>query len=357
MTPLLFALLVALGASVAPPAEAPASAALKAAFHARIDRPRVPLEAQVLETKSEADGLVAEHIRFASEKKADGTLEIVPMLILRPEKDDVHRPVVMVLHGTGGSKEGTRERAFMVELARRGFIAVSFDARYHGERSGGAPKAEAYNAAIVRAWQSKADDPPEHPWFFDTCWDIWRALDYLETRADVDAARVGMIGFSMGGIETWLAGAVDDRVKVAVPAISVQSFRWSLENDQWQARANTIHAAHLAAAETLGEKEVNAKVCRALWEKVIPGMLDTFDGPNMIRLFGPDRPLLILSSDDDPNCPIGGARLAFAAAEQAYSSPGASERLKIDLESGVGHRVTDAQLVRAGDWFVRWLKP
>ena len=40
-----------------------------------------------------------------------------------------------------------------------------------------------------------------------------------------------MIGISMGGIETWLAGAVDDRVKVAVPAISVQSFRWSLDND------------------------------------------------------------------------------------------------------------------------------
>ena len=44
----------------------------------------------------------------------------------------------------------------------------------------------------------------------------------------------------MGGIETWLAGAVDDRIKVAVPAIAVQSFRWSLENDRWQGRARTI---------------------------------------------------------------------------------------------------------------------
>ena len=57
-----------------------------------------------------------------------------------------------------------------------------------------------------------------------------------------------MIGISMGGIETWLAAAVDDRVKVAVPAISVQSFRWSLENEEWQGRANTIKAAHEAAA-------------------------------------------------------------------------------------------------------------
>jgi hypothetical protein len=43
-----------------------------------------------------------------------------------------------------------------------------------------------------------------------------------------------MIGISMGGIQTWLAASVDERVKVLVPAIAVQSFRWSLENDKWQ---------------------------------------------------------------------------------------------------------------------------
>src|SRR5579862_2816347 len=122
-----------------------------------------------------------------------------------------------------------------------------------------------------------------------------------------------MIGFSMGGIETWLAAAVDDRVKVAVPAIGVQSFRWSLEHERWQGRANTIKAAHEAAAKDLGEAQVNAKVCRALWSKVIPGILDQYDCPSMIRLFAP-RPLLILNGENDPNCPLDGARLAFAAA-------------------------------------------
>ena len=129
-----------------------------------------------------------------------------------------------------------------------------------------------------------------------------------------------MIGFSMGGIETWLAGAVDERVKVAVPAIGVQSFRWSLENDKWQGRANTIKAAHEAAAKDLGEAEVNAKVCRALWNKVIPGILDQFDCPSMLRLFA-GRPLLILNGEKDPNCPLEGAKLAFAAAEEAYKKP------------------------------------
>jgi dienelactone hydrolase len=334
----------------------PAPDVVKAAFLSLLDRPRVPLAAHVLETKPEAPGLVSERLRYDVEKKADATVETVPALVLRPQKVKDRRPAVIVLHGTGGSKEGEREHSFMVELAKRGFVALSFDARYHGERSGGAAKAEAYDRAIVRAWRAKPGEPQEHPWFFDTCWDVWRTLDYLETRADVDPSRIGAIGFSMGGIETWLAGSVDSRIKVAVPAISVQSFRWSLDNDHWQGRAKTVPAAHAAALADLGEKELNAKVVRALWDKVIPGVLGDFDGPSLIRLFAPDRPLLILGSDDDPNCPIEGARLAFAAAEKAYGSA-ASERLKVDLATGVGHRVTDEQRAVALDWFVRWLKP
>jgi dienelactone hydrolase len=338
------------------PASYPAPDVVRAAFLESLGRPRVALSPQLVDSAPEPGGLVAERIRFATEKKADGGTETVPALLIRPEKAGVRRPAVIVLHGTGGSKDGERERSFMVDLAKRGIIALSFDARYHGERSGGAPKAEAYNAAIARAWRAKADGTQEHPWFLDTCWDIWRTLDYLETRPDVDAARIGMIGFSMGGIETWLAGAVDARVKVAVPAIGVQSFRWTLENDRWQGRADTIKLAHEAAALDMGKKAVDQAVCRALWNKVIPGLLDAFDGPSMIRLFAPDRPLLILSSDNDPNCPIEGARLAFAAAEKAFG-PAAKERLEIDVATGVGHRVTEEQRAHALAWFERWLLP
>ena len=61
-----------------------------------------------------------------------------------------------------------------------------------------------------------------------------RLVDYLKTLKDVDAKRIGLIGISKGGIETYLAAAVDQRIAVAVPVIGVQSFRWALENDQWQ---------------------------------------------------------------------------------------------------------------------------
>ena len=328
-------------------------AVVKAAFLKQLDRPRIPLDPVPSRIDAGADGPVSEFLSIASERKADGSIERVPLLIVRPEKTAGRLPAVLVLHGTGGNKEGVRP--LLVELVRRGMIGVALDARYHGERSGGAKGAEAYVAAITRAWKTPAGQPQEHPFYFDTCWDIWRTLDYLQTRPDIDGDRLGMVGISMGGIQTWLAAAVDERVKVAVPAISVQSFRWSLEHGAWQGRARTIQGAHLAAAKDLGEPEVNERVCRELWNKVIPGMLDRFDCPGMLRLFA-GRPLLILNGELDPNCPLEGAKIAFAAAEEAYREAGAAEKLKIDVAPGVAHAVTDAQRAMAFDWLARWLK-
>jgi dienelactone hydrolase len=200
-------------------------------------------------------------------------------------------PAVIVLHGTGQSKE--RMHGWLEKLARRGLVGVAIDARPHGDRAGGAEGAARYEEAIVRAWRAGPDARREYPLYFDTCWDLWRTVDYLGTRGDVDGRRLGMIGFSMGGIQTWLAAGVDERIRVAVPALAVQSFRWGLENEQWHGRAGTVPAAHQAAARDLGEAGVTAAVCRALWGKVLPGILDRFDGPSMLRLFA-GRPLLIL---------------------------------------------------------------
>ena len=338
-----------------PPTLKPA-AEVRAAFRSLLDRPRVPLDVTHDPSRSETrDGLVIEGLSFATEKRPDGRLERVPALVVKAVAGSRgRRPAVIVLHGTGGSKDGMRD--WLDALAQRGVGAVAIDARYHGDRSGGAGGAAAYMAAITRAWRTPAGRAQEHPFYYDTCWDLWRTVDYLQTREDVDPARIGMLGVSMGGIETWLAASVDDRVAVAVPAIGVQSFRWSLEHGAWQGRANTIKAPHEAAAHDLGEPGINARVCRELWRKVVPGILDDFDGPSMLRLFSP-RPLLILNGERDPNCPIEGARVAFAAAESAYREAGAVDRLRVSVAGGVGHAVTSAQHRTALEWLERWLRP
>jgi dienelactone hydrolase len=331
----------------------PRPAEVRAGFLKQLERPKVPLDVKSIENRLDPDGLLTEKLTFASEKKADGSMERVPVLIVRPGSGGGKRAAVIVLHGTGGNKEGMR--TWLVQLAKLGMVGVAIDARYHGDRAGGAKGAAAYNQAIMRAWRSRPGESQEHPFYYDTVWDLWRTLDFLQTRPEIDAKRIGMIGFSMGGIETWLAASVDERVAVAVPVIGVQSYRWSLENDRWQARANTIRAAHDAAAADLGESKVNQRVCRELWNKVIPGMLDRFDCPSMMRLFA-GRPLLVLNGEKDPNCPIEGARLAFSEAERAFAAANSVEKLRILVAEGVGHTVTKEHTAEALKWFEKWLK-
>ncbi len=321
------------------------------AFLKLLDRPRVDPDVKTTMPAKSANGLMVQHFTFASEKKADGSFERVPVLLIKPENTGVY-PVMIVLHGTGGSKDSVR--SWLTDLARRGIIGVAIDARYHGERSGGAKGSAAYVAAITKAWKTPKESM-EHPFYYDTCWDLWRLVDVLVQRKDVDPKRIGMMGISMGGIQTWLAASVDERIAVAIPLIAVQSFRWSLENEKWQGRANTIKVAHEAAAKDLGEPAVNAKVCRELWSKVIPGILDEFDCPNMLRLFA-GRPLLIANGDQDGNCPIGGARIAFKAVEVAYAKANAKDKLKILVAEGVGHKVTDEQRKESLNWCEKWLR-
>ena len=101
---------------------------------------------------------------------------------------------------------------------------------------------------------------------------------------------------------------------------------------------------------------MNGKVCRALWNKVIPGILDEFDCPNMLRLFA-GRPLYIANGTEDGNCPIEGARIAIESAEAAYEKGGVKDKLKVSIAEGVGHKVTDEQKAEALAWCEKWLKP
>jgi dienelactone hydrolase len=329
----------------------PPVAQVREAFHKQLDRPKIAPEPVVSDTKTDG-GLVTEHFTIATEKKRSGQIERMPVLLVRPEKAEGRLPAVVVLHGTGGNKEG--QLGWCRNLAKNGIIGVAIDARYHGARAEGAKGAAKYNEMITIAWRAKEEEM-EHPFYYDTVWDLWRLGDYLETRGDVDMKRLGMIGFSMGGIQTWLAAAVDVRWKVLVPAIGVQSYRWTLENDKWQARAKTIGPPHDAAAKDLGEPAVNREVCRKLWSKLVPGILDQFDCPSMLRMMA-GRPMLIPCGELDPNCPIEGARIAIASAEEAYKAAGCPEKLKVMIAEGVPHRVTPEQNAAALEWFIRWLK-
>ncbi len=56
-------------------------------------------------------------------------------------------------------------------------------------------------------------------------WDAKRSIDYLVSRPDVDASRIGAAGCSGGGALTTFIGALDARIKAVIPACFPISYR------------------------------------------------------------------------------------------------------------------------------------
>jgi dienelactone hydrolase len=311
------------------------------AFLKMIDRPKVDLAAE--ETfQSTKDGISRYHFTYASEAGQ----RVPGLLLAKPEilKDGNRHPVVIDLHGTGGNKEA--ESARLIVLAKASFIAIAIDGRYHGERG----KPADYNAAIAKAFT----DGKSHPLYYDTIWDLMRLVDYLDTRPDVDPKRIGMIGISKGGIETWLTAAVDPRIAVAIPCISAQSFAWGLDNDAWHHRVGTVQAGFDAAAKSAGIDRPDAKFARQFYDRVIPGIYGQFDCPQMLPLIAP-RPLLVISGDKDPINPVEGLHLCEQSTAPVYAADGVSDRFKVILQPNTGHAVTKSAEAEAVAWFQKWL--
>lgn len=323
---------------------APRGADVRSDFLKLIDRPRVPLEAQV--TAMPAIGRLDEyHFTFAS----DAQQRVPGILIERAPVTD-RRPVVIALHGTGGAKSD--EIGLLRELAQRGFIAVAIDGRYHGERTKAGKGTVVYEQAIVRAWNEQR----EHPFYYDTVWDVMRLIDYLQTRDDVDAARIGLYGVSKGGIETYLAAAADPRVAVAIPCIGLESFRWALDHNDWQTRIGTIQNAFNTVAEEAHVAWPDAEFVRQFYALVVPGIDGEFVGPSMVRLIAP-RPVMAINGDSDDHTPLPGLQLCIDAGRDAYQRAGAEDRFVVRIEKNTAHKVNPDSHAAAIEWFAKWLKP
>lgn len=316
----------------------------RADFRNLVQDRRVSLAPKV-EKLPATNGIAQIHFSFATTKA-----QRVTGVLLKDEQSRGRRPVVITLHGTGGSKANMV--ALCRKLATRGFVAVAIDGRYHGERRSAGKGTEEYQNAILGAWH----DQRAHPLYYDTVVDVMRLIDYLKTRKDVDAKRIGLIGISKGGIEAYFAAAMDPRIAVVVPCLGVQSFRWALENNAWPERVGTIPIAFAAAAKAAKVAEPDAKFARRFYDRIVPGICDEFDGPAMLPLVAP-RPLLIINGDSDRLTPLAGLKECTDAAANAYRAAGKEDRFVLRLQENTAHQVTPESEQAAIEWFVRWLQP
>lgn len=352
-----FVALLAVGAAlVAGPAQrtraadAPPSARDEFRKLVMANRKAAPLNPQMM-AKNVVGDVLTERVRFTSEEGQD-----VVALIFRPKAEGKY-PTVVAQHFLGGTKDHILFSAVLNALAKKGFLAVAIDGRYRGERQNG----KSLGAAMAESLKTGVG----HPWLVDTVYDVTRLIDYLVTRPDVDADRIGMTGISEGGIITWMTTSIDDRIKVAAPVIGVTAFAESLpmtDDAAAEGRLKLLDELRPALkdfATQIGETEVNSKALRAAWEKLVPGGLDKFDGPSLIPTIAP-RPLLILNHEKDELFSLAGAERTVEAARARYKELNAADHIDFKVQPNLKHADAAGLFTELGQvtgWFDKWLKP
>jgi dienelactone hydrolase len=178
--------------------------------------PAIPLEGRVVERIEEREG-PREKIVF---RGAQGFY--VPGYLQLPARRNGPMPCVLLLHGWSGSKShfwsdnnyisgGNLRRA----LLKEGLAVFALDAQCHGDRI-------AQNEFAPVNPSGPPGIPPRKGYFtqreiyVQTTIDYRRGLDYLKGRPEIDSARIGALGYSMGGTQTFLLTGVDPRIKAAV---------------------------------------------------------------------------------------------------------------------------------------------
>lgn len=213
------------------------------ALHAIYDYDRtIPLESRIVE-KVEKDGTIREKIVF---RGVQGFL--VPGYLEYSLPSSEPRPCVLLLHGWSGSKEHFWKDGGYISggnvrtaLLSAGFAVLALDAQCHGDRiseNDFAPVNHYLEPAVVNEHAAVKDAAVEshqrkgyfsqQEIYIQTTRDYRRALDYLQTRAEIDFKKIGLVGYSMGGAQAFLLTGVDSRIQTAVACCPpAENSKWS----------------------------------------------------------------------------------------------------------------------------------
>jgi len=241
---------------------------------------RTPLNARE-GSEVKCDGFTLQNVLFESQPG----VYVVGHLAL-PDGPEFTPPYPVVLMPMGHSNDGIlapRYAAHLAMMARAGFAAFSWDPISQGERRQSAREYDytdncstEHTRLGFRGWLVG--------WNFARfrIWDGMRALDWLETRREVDCSKVGVCGTSGGGTMSAYLQALDMRIRVAFPNCFVSSVRavfnergcHDAEQFFWnQLNVGINHAAMLA----MGAGRVSLAT-GSRWKDYFPhvGAIDTF---------------------------------------------------------------------------------
>jgi dienelactone hydrolase len=322
--------------------------------------PPVAPQPQVIR-RTEKGGYVEEYLTFQTTPDLR-----VPAYVLVPTKAKLPAPGVVVLHSHDGVYLWGKEkvvaadgehpyltafkgrsyggRSIAVELVNQGYVVVSIDSFYWGERRmllDDDP--EAYRERPlsmtdkeIQAFNQRASQNESLiarslftagiTWPGVLLWDDIRTLDYLASRPEVDPRRLACVGLSLGGYRSFLLAALDNRIKAAVDVGWMTSFASQIK----QHVINTVGLSF----------HVN-------------GLYRYMDLPDMAALIAP-RAVLVINGSQDRLFALDGVKAAFEKISRCYDKAGAPERQRSRLYDAP-HQFNLEMQAEAWDWLRRWV--
>ena len=281
---------------------------------------RTPLNATVTGTL-ERELFTVEKIIFESQRNF-----FVTGVLYLPKSTGPH-PVVLLPcgHSANGKASEDYQRACML-LAINGIAAFSYDPIGQGERyqlldESGAPR---FSSTTEHTMIGVGSILLGRNTATYRVWDGIRAIDYLASRPDVDADRIGCAGISGGGTLTSYLMALDPRIKAAAPGCYITSFQ------------RLLH--------TIGPQDAEQNIAG----QIVAG-LDHAD----YAIMRAPQPTLICAATKD-FFDIEGTRAAFAEAKSIYTRLGASERIAL-VETEDVHGFNQELREAIAEWMMRWL--
>lgn len=252
-------------------------------------------------------------------------IEPVPAYFVRPLANGLY-PTILYNHAHGnnytlGKEELLTGRAalqrpsYAEALTAQGYAALCLDAWNFGQRQ------QRTESALFKEmlWQGQV------LWGM-MVYDSLRAIDYLQSRADVAANRIGTLGLSMGSTMAWWIAALDARIKVCIDICCLTDFE------------------ALIATQGLDGHGIYYYV---------PGLLKQFSTADINALIAP-RPHLSLAGDRDPLTPAAGLDRIDQALKAVYAAHDASAAWQL-YRANTGHVETAVMRQKALSFLHTWL--
>ena len=253
-------------------------------------------------------------------------LEKVPAYFTKPRNKTGKLPVVLFNHSHFG-QYGVGKEEFMqgrpemqkppyaLALARMGYAGLCLDSWCFGERQE----------------RKEVDTFKEMLWHGQVLWgmmvyDNLRALDYLETRPEIDTHRIATMGMSMGSTMAWWLAALDERIKVCVDLCCLTDYQELIK-----AKGLGLHGIYY----------------------YVPDLLNHFTTSRINALIAP-RPHFSLAGRFDPLTPLPGLVKIDKNLKEVYQQAGAAEAWQLRIYD-IGHQETAAMRADILDFYAKWL--